>query len=185
MRVLLVVILIILLILLTRLSIILTYDDSGAGVVLRVYFVKIKIYPRTKKKGQRKKDKEKGEENEQRGGRVDKFKDMFEVIKRALSKIRKRLLINELTVRYTVSCDDAAKAAIYYGSACLAAGSLLQALNSSLKIKKQDIKIGVDFSGSGSEIFARGIISLAIWEIIYIAGSLLMDKNFKEMVLTR
>lgn len=193
MKVLLVVILIILLILLTRLSAILTYGDSGASVLLRVYFVRITIYPRTKEKKQKKEKKEKdtgktaGEKEDkrvERGGSIDKFKDMFGIIKRVLSIIRKRLLINDLTVRYTVSCDDAAKAAVYYGSACLAVQSLLRAFNSSLKIKKQDIKINVDFTGSGSKIFARGIISMAIWEIIYIAGSLLMDKSFKETVFT-
>lgn len=192
MTVLLVVVLIILLILVTRLSLILKYDDSGASAVLRVYFVKITLYPKGKlkekpKEKRKEKKKKKGEEDEkkeekERGGGFENFKEIFEIIQQILSVVRRRLLIKSLTLRYTVSCDDAAKAAIRYGSACVLMSSLIPALEGNFKIKRRDIKIGVDFTGSGSKIFARGVISLAIWEIIYIAVALFTNKSIKKLV---
>lgn len=182
MKVLLTILVIMAVIVLLRVSVILSYDQSGAGMVLRVAFLRFSIYPskggKKEKKPKKKKKKaiepEADEQEQKKGGDTKQFKEWFGVATSALSKLRRRLRVNELTIRYTVACDDAAKAAISYGRACAAMASALPVLNNLVRIKKQDIKIDVDFTEIKSRIYAKGIISLAIWEIIYIAVSLII-----------
>lgn len=186
MKVLLVIVLIIVFVLLTRVSFVLSYGHSGASVVLRVYFLKVRIYPG--KGGQKKekdKSKKKPEEREEavddrQGGKLDKFKEIFGIVKAVILKLSKNLVIKKLTIWYTVSNDDAAKAAMYYGSASTAVNSLISVLGGYFKIKERDIRIGVDFSGSGSKIYAEGVISVAIWEIIYIAVPILVEMTSEK-----
>ena len=181
-KILFIILIIIAVIALLRISVILSYDRSGAGVGLRVAFFRFGVYPSRgrKKKKKPKKEKKKSDEphepesEQEKGGDTKQFKQWFDLVTDTLSKLRRHLRVNELTIRYTVACDDAAKAANLYGRACAAMSTLLPGLNNIVRVKKQDVKIDIDFTEVKSTIFARGIISLAIWEIIYIATSLII-----------
>lgn len=184
MRVLLIILIIVIGISLLRLGVSLKYSDSGFTAVLTVAFLHFTLYPakgspRKKRKKKGKPDKKKDELEEQKpegqkGGGTEQFKQWFRIGMDVLRKLRRRLRVNMLQVRHVVAGEDAAKTAIAYGNTCAAVAAILPGLNNLLSIRRQDIKIDVDFTGRASKIYVNVIISLAVWEIIYIAGSLMI-----------
>lgn len=161
------------LILLLRLGVTAEYGEAGLLAYARIAFVRIKLYPRPpekEKKAKKKKEKKKKEkEEEEKGGQVQKFKAWLEIAGKLLSNVKRRLKIKRLTIHYTAASDDAARAALIYGSANMAVASLLPLIENSFRIEERDIRIDVDFRQKEHSIYAKGIISISVWEILYIA----------------
>lgn len=87
----------------------------------------------------------------------------------ALGRLRRKLSIDLLTIHYTVASDDPYSAAMTYGYASAAVGALMPVIENIFKVKKSDVGVAVTFDGNDAEIFIDAQLTIAIWEIIYIA----------------
>ena len=187
MIVLFVIIAILVIIALLRLGADIRYDESGLYVSVFAGPVRITVLPRKiketdgkKKQKKKKKDKKDGSgevEGDKKGGAARKLLDIISAVSEPLKRLRKRLLVNELTLRYCAAGgQDPAKAAMSYGYTNAAAGTLLGILEKLFRIKKRSVSTSVDFTADEPLVFAKLKLSLTVWEIIYIATGLDIKK---------
>ena len=172
---------------LLRLGADIRYDESGLYVSVFAGPVRITVLPRKikgtdgkKKQKKKKKDKKDGSgevEGDKKGGAARKLLDIISAVSEPLKRLRKRLLVNELTLRYCAAGgQDPAKAAMSYGYTNAAAGTLLGILEKLFRIKKRSVSTSVDFTADEPLVFAKLKLSLTVWEIIYIAAGLDIKK---------
>jgi len=166
-------------ILLLRVGVYARYGEGDLLAYARIGFVKIRVYPRPEKPQKKKKEKRKKEKkapadeaeaDEKKGGKVSNLKEWISIISNALSNVKKRLRVKRLIIYYTVAAEDAASAAMMYGGANAVVGALLPVIENNFNVKRRDIRIGVDFEEKEPKIYVEGVVSIAIWEVIYIAA---------------
>jgi len=186
----LIVLCVLILIALLRLGVSVRYDEDGLFVSAFVGPVRIQIFPRSKTEKKKKKDKkekkpskaEKEPEEKKKGGGVKKLVDIISAVSEPLRRLRRRLLVNELTLRYEAAGDDPAKTAMSYGYANAAASVIIPALERVFRIKNRSVSTRIDFEAEKPAVFAKLRLSLAVWELVYIAAGLDI-KKLKKILL--
>ena len=165
---------------LLRVGVTAEYSDIGATVTGRVGFLKLKLYPAAKKKRtkktkserkERKAEKKKKDEQESGGkkpGSALDFKLIFGEVTKVLGKIKRRLLIKDLTVFYVQAGGDPFKMATTHGLALSALGLTQAALESFFRIKRYHFRTAVDFTAEDARIYVKATLSIAVWELISI-----------------
>lgn len=103
------------------------------------------------------------------GGTVELAVTALRALGDTLTRLRRKLTVDFLTLRYTSACADPADAAINYGRAVAAINGLAPFVSKFLRIKKRDYQVLVSFNGGGDRILAEAQITIRIWEIIYVA----------------
>lgn len=124
------------------------------------------------KKEKGKKEKEKKEKEKKPGG-LQSFLEILSVVKTALSRFRRRLLIKRLTLYVTAANDDPFKTAMMFGGANAAFGAIIPVLDKLFRIKRRDLQAFVDFTDPKPRVYLEAAFSLALWETVYIAVALL------------
>ncbi|MCL2392199.1 MAG: DUF2953 domain-containing protein [Oscillospiraceae bacterium] len=173
-----------LLIALLRFGVFLEYGSEGVIVKLLVGPLVLKVFPskekpdekerkaRKKAKKELKKEKDKDKQKKQLPGGLQTFLDMIPPLINMLSRIKRRLLINNLTVHFVVAGTDASKTAMTYGVVNAALGSLASFLDNNFRVKHRDFHVDVDFLSEQQTVYARASFSLAVWESLYIVFAL-------------
>jgi len=98
---------------------------------------------------------------------------MLPAAKKALNRLRRRLLIKRLTVWYISAGTDPFNTAMMFGRVNTAYGIILPVLDKNFRIRRRDIRTTVDFDLDEPGVYLKAIISLAVWEAVYIVWSLL------------
>lgn len=187
----LIVLAVLILIALLRLGVSVRYDEDGLFVSAFAGPVRIQVFPRSekpkKKKKGKKKDKkpskaEKEPDEKMKGGGVNKFIDIISAVSEPLRRLRRRLLVNEFTLRYEAAGDDPAKTAMSFGYANAAASVIVPALERIFRIKNRSVSTRIDFEAEKPAVFAKLKLSLAVWELVYIAAGLDI-KKLKKILL--
>lgn len=175
------------LICLLRLKLVAVYDAEG--IYLCAYFgpFKMRILPSAKsKKENRKEKKEKVRENVIKTGRLEALRDQLPSLKQALSRLKRKLLINELTIYYMAAGTDPAATALYFGAASAGYGMILPLLENNFNIKKRDLRATVNFEVGEPYIYVKAVVSLAVWEAVYVAFGVLknmvMNANMRAKI---
>jgi hypothetical protein len=109
-----------LLILICFLRVKLTAVYGEDGFVLDAYFgpIRKRILPSDKtKKDDRKGKKEKAREGVIKTGRLEGLRDQLPSLRQALARLKRKLLIKELTIYYMAAGTDPAATALYFGAA--------------------------------------------------------------------
>ena len=99
--------------------------------------------------------------------------DILKAVKKAISRLKRRLLIKQLVLYCTLAGDDPVKVVNQYGIANALLGAIAPKLECNNMIKHHDIRTGIDFATFTPRIYAKFNISIALWEIIYVAIALL------------
>jgi len=118
------------------------------------------------KKGARRKAG-KGTE-EEKPGALETVLEQLPAIKATLGRLRRRLLIKRLVIYYTAAGDDPSKAAVAFGTANVAIGVIVPALESCFRIRRRDFRVVADFTAMKQGIYINAAISLAVWEAVYV-----------------
>jgi len=127
-----------------------------------------------KKAGAEQKEKDKEKETKQNGpGGLAELEQMLPMIKKALGRFRRRFLIKRLTVIFTAAGNDASVTAKIYGSANVAVGMLDPILANTFRIRRRDFRAYVDFIAQKPTVYIKAVVSLALWEVVYIMLALL------------
>ena len=159
--------------LVTPLGIRFAYDQSGAGVWLRVGFINTKLYPVEKKRNKKKKKQvksnadnfEKVKESKE-GGSVLRFLPLLEDLLEFLSAFRKKLCVNYLYVDLNLGGGDPADLAVNYGKTWAMIGNLMPRLEQFLFIKKRDIRVNCDFTAGSTEIYVDSLLTVTVGRLL-------------------
>jgi len=121
---------------------------------------------------QKEKDKDKETKQKKPGGLAE-LEQAIPMIKKSLGRFRRRFLIKRLTVIFTAAGNDASVTAAMYGYSNAAIGMLDPILANAFRIKRRDFRAYVDFVAQKSTVYIKAVVSLALWEAVYIVLALL------------
>jgi len=167
---------VILIITLLRFGVIVEYSDIGFKLWAKVGFLKFELLKDGKeKKPKKKKEKPKKEQNlkEMLPGSLNEFMSMLRTVLNALSRLKRRLLIKQLTLYYTSAGEDPSATALKFGAANAAFGVIIPKIKNNFRIKRLDLRTWFDFCSAEQKIYAKIIISIAVWEVFYVLFALL------------
>jgi hypothetical protein len=172
-----VIIAVLLLICFVRLGAVVEYGEEGITAVASVGPLRIRLLPRgvKRKTEKKKKGKEQAAGAAVKAGRLESLKNQLPSLNRALARLKRRLLINELTIHYMAAVTDPAQTALYFGGASAGYGIILPLLENNFRIKKRDLRAAVNFEATEPYIFIRAKLTLAVWEAIYVGFGLVKN----------
>jgi len=148
------------------------YGESGVSLYAHIGPVRLRILPAKEKR--EKKAKKKPKEKEKKPGTLADFRSLLPDILKALGRFRRRLLIKKLVLYYEAAGDDPASTAINFGRLSAGLGALFPLLDYYFRIRRRDIRTTVNFAKDEPYIYVSATLSLAVWEIVYIAAGLLL-----------
>ena len=148
------------------------YINSEVSVKIKAAFVNIPVVPKKEKAPELNKKKKKSDSTENKTKKKFDFDFVLAIIKmglRALERFRKKLSIDHLMLHYTSGGDDPYSVAMQVGYVSAAMSALLPPADHILKIRSRDIEVSADFQSENTRIDARLVMTIQIWEILYIA----------------
>jgi len=173
-----IVIVILILISLIRFGVTAEYGADGLIVTAEAGPFSIRAFPReakpekADKKALRKARKEKKAKKkpvQKKPGKLRAFLDMIPALKKALSRLRRRLRVKKLTIYYVAAGDDAAVTALSFGAANAVLEMISPALEDRFRVKRRDFRTYADFQAAEQSIYIEASLSIAVWEAVYIA----------------
>ena len=183
---------ILVIIILLRFGVIVEFDENGFNVRARAGLLTIRIIPqrklspegakkkaakkakrKAKKKEKRLKQKAKKATDAARPGLWEVFLSTLSAARETFRRIKRRLLIKELTIHYTSGGKDPSMAAMSFGAANAAIGSIVPVLERSFRIRRRDLRASIDFDSDKQMVYFKAVISLAVWEAVYISFAML------------
>lgn len=188
-------VLLILLLFLLRLRLTGEYGEGGACLTVALGSIPVfrlprpeaaKQAPKEKRTKDKKKKKKKEEDKEKpKGGSEPGFRKELEIIGRSLGKLKRRLVIDELTLWYLSAGDDPAATALAYGAANAAAAALARAVESLFRVKERDIRAAVSFTETKPRVYARLQLSVSLGILIWILGKAALERAWAKLTRTR
>ena len=161
------------------------YGAGGLRVAVCIGFLKFRAYPK-KAKRKRKVDKkalaarkakkakkEKKEPEEKKPGFAGGFQEIIQTAKKIFGRLRRKLLIKRLVIYYTAAGADPVNTALAFGGSNAAIGMIMPVLENSFKIRRRDIRASADFDLKEPVIYANALVSIAVWEAIYIVFAII------------
>lgn len=162
-----------------RIGVVAMYSEDGFILDAYIGPVTLKIFPSDKAKKKDKKSKktkkEKTPEDAVKPGRLESLRSQLPSIKIALSRLKRKLLINELIIYFMAAGTDPAATALHFGAASAGYGMILPILENNFNIKKRDLRASINFEVSEPYIYIKARLSLAVWEVIYVTFGLLIN----------
>lgn len=148
---------------LMKVGVIFEYSQEKTDARIRIGPAVIKLRSDKKKTGRKKPDGKKAREKQEKKAGAGNFKENLSIILEIRDKIKRRLVIDELTLWYQSCGEDPADAAMAYGAACAGAGTLLSLISRAFIVKKQDVRISADLEGEKSRLYFKAAISLPLY----------------------
>jgi hypothetical protein len=177
-------ILLLILLLFLRVGATVIFNDGGMSVFARVGPVVFKVFPSEKEKKPKKKPKKPSDKvskyikslimgDDETPGKFKQFLELLAKVKKTLGRLRRKLLIKNLTLHYVAADKDPVKAALSYGNANAIYGVVRPLLESIFNIKKIDFSASADFEADEPMIYAKATITIAIWQVLYVVSAIL------------
>ena len=160
---------------LLRFGFIVEYSEVGFEMWVKAGFLRLRLKDKDEKKKPKKKKPKKKKEKKpgKKGpGSLSEFFNMLRAVKKALDRLRRKLLIKQLTLHYTSASDDPSKTALQFGAANAVFGAIIPVLERYFKIGRRDLRTAADFTAKENGIYAKIVVSIAVWEVIYILSAL-------------
>ncbi len=142
--------------------------DGSLSVYLTFFHAPLRIYP-GKKKGEKPKKNGKKEPTEQKkksGGDLSQLNEYLRLITRLLGKLRRKLLIRELTLHAIFGGSDPA---LNYGRAWAAIGTVMPVLEQLFRIRKHDVGAYCSEEESAIRIYVRAHTTITVAYLLSIA----------------
>lgn len=159
-----------------RIGVTAEYNEHGPTILAHVGPFFLKVYPKRKKIIKHKSKEIKDQlVKEKKGGTVEQLKELMPLICESLSRLKRKLSVNHLTIYYLSAGSDPAKTALNFGLASAGLGFLTAVLENNLNIKKRDVRTNLSFTDVKSSVYIQLKMSLAIWEIVYIGWGIIIQ----------
>ena len=178
---------------LTRLRLTGVYGEEGASLTVGLGRLPLLRIPRQEgkpegpeKSGQKKKKKKKEEKKENTaGGPEPGFRRDLQIIGRLLGKLKRRLMIDELTLWYLSAGDDPAATALVFGAANAAAAALAKAVESLFRVKKRDIRAAVSFTEEKPKVYAKLCLSVSLGVLLWLLGKAYLTRQWARLTAAK
>ena len=158
------------------------YDEEGPRVSVIAGPLRILVFPLKKKekkekpkKKENKKEKKdkkatkkitpKPKEKKKKGGSIDDFLPVVDVVLDFVAAFGRRLRINHLYLKLILAGGDPSDLALNYGRGWAALGNLLPLLERAFVIKKRDLEVECDFLADKTAVIARLDLTITIGRI--------------------
>lgn len=179
MKILLIILLLLLLLSLVPLGVRVRYDQEGFFAFVKVWFVRLQLYPakeKRKKDKPPKKPKEKPAQAEERpkGGALDLVRAALPLVKPALVGVKKRLTIQDLELHVAWAAANPADAAMGYGSANAVLGMLWAVIQDNFKVKRSRLGCSVDFDVPSPTVYLNAALTMRLGQIVTLGVPLLV-----------
>lgn len=168
------------------------YEESGLTVKVILGPVKLTLYPRPKKEPKKPKKEEpspKTEKNQDnlpkpsqppkpaktkgegkpKGGSLTDFLPLVKLALDLLGDFRRKLRIDNLYLRLILAGGDPCDLAVNYGRTWAAVGNLIPQLERLFVIKKRDVEVECDFTGSEIKVIARVDMTITLGRLLALA----------------
>jgi len=185
------------LIALLRFGVIVEYSEVGFELWVKAAFLKFKtvgedVENRKKIKEIRKKVRKKIKKNIKRDntylkglipGSMDEFMTTLKSVSELLGRFKRRLLIKQLTLYYTSAGENPANTALQFGAANAVFEGIMPQIKKNFRVRRLDMRAGFDFTSQEQKIYAKAILSIAVWEVLYAVFALfpIIVSIFKNM----
>ncbi len=103
------------------------------------------------------------------GGGLKEFLPLIRLALDLLQALRRKLRVNELMLHLSLAGDDPCDLALLYGRTWAAVGNLMPQLERFLVIRKRDIQVQCDFTGSKSTVQAAIHITMTLGRMLWLA----------------
>jgi len=103
---------------------------------------------------------------EEKGGSFLDFLPLVKLVFEFLGDFRRKLRLNNLELKLIMAGGDPANLAINYGRAWAAVGNLMPQLERLFVIKKRDIEVECDFTGTETLVIARLDLTITLGRIL-------------------
>ena len=126
-------------------------DKQDTKVSLKIFFVRIKLYPigKTKEKSYKPEKAQKTSEEPEPSEQEDDFSSKhMDLILNIIYDLKEKLYIDKLYLNIIFASDDAAKTGIMLGTAFSICGMITPILRKSFHLKKQSIVLDADFNSN-------------------------------------
>lgn len=186
MKVLLIVLAVLAALLLLPFGAVVRYDQAGFFAWVKVLFLRLQVFPPKEKKEKKPKEKKaapsgQGAPQEEtppapkkKGGTLALVRAALPLIKPALVGLKKRLCINDLELSVAWAAQNPADAAIGYGYANAALGTLWAVIDESFKVKKSRLGCQVDFDSQSPTVYLNATLTLNLWKALTLVLPLLV-----------
>jgi len=152
------------------------YGADGVSLAAKVGLFRLQLLPQKPEKKKKKpvkkqqpaakpaeKQPAEKKKNPLLSGGLDGLMQLLGLALDTLGELRRKLRVNELTLRVTVpGGGDPAKAAMSYGRAWAAIGALTPAMERLFVIKKRDIRPALDYTISNTQVDAHLVTTITI-----------------------
>ena len=153
------------------------YDLDGLLLKLIAGPVKLTLIPGKKKEKPQEEEKKPAKTQvtksaapkEKKGGSITDFLPLVQLALDLLGDFRRKLRVRRLELLLVMAGDDPCDLAVNYGRAWAAVGNLMPQLERFFVIKKRDVEVECDFTGSQTLIIARLQITITIGRIVSMA----------------
>ena len=170
------------------------YDSEGPLVRVIAGPLKIKVYPRPKKKTKKKEKKINSKQDSQRAEEASfpkppqapakpakpkektggSWKDFIPFVKLGLNFLgdfRRKLRLNDLELKLVLASSDPCDLAVNYGKTWAAVGNLMPTLERWFVIKKRNVEVACDFTASETLVTARLDLSITLGRLLSLAAA--------------
>ena len=175
------------------------YDADGASVMLLIGPLKWKLYPGKKKSKKQSnetvkkphKQPQKAPKAENKKGKGGSLRDFELIIREVLSfllNFRRKLLVTHLELKVILAGGNPTDLAIQYGKSRAALGNLMPQLERFFKIKKRNLEVECDFTGSENLIRGRLDLVMTFGRMVGLAvvhGSKILREYLKLLKLRK
>ena len=162
---------------LLRFGSIVEYSDVGLNVWVTVGPFKFSVVSATKEKKVKKEKrakKKKPKKDEEKNSRAKPpLKAVVRAVVKVLSRLKRRLLIKHFVFNCTLSGDDPLSVIRQYGILNAVFGIITPWLEQNRRVRHHDLRVSCDFSEFSTRMYAKFAVSIAVWEVFYIAFALL------------
>lgn len=179
------------------LGVLVRYDSRGPLVRVIAGFVRFTVIPvpkRTKKPKKEKSPKAEAppkpalqpaqKEAEKKGGSLRDFLPLVNVLLDFMSSFRKKLRVNNLTLKLILAGDDPCDLALNYGRAWAALGNLMPMLDKIFVVGKRDCEIECDFTATQTLVVAQMELTIRFCRLISL-GLVYGFRLLKELLILK
>ncbi|MCL2342681.1 MAG: hypothetical protein FWC62_02125 [Firmicutes bacterium] len=129
---------------------------------------KKKEKPKKKKKPKEKKPKKEEQKKKKKPPDIKLILGLVKLGFRALNRFRRKLSVDFFALHFTAAAADPYAAAMLYGRLSAAFETVLRLVGSAFRVTERDVALDVDFEAESPKIYARLILTIQIWQILYI-----------------
>lgn len=122
-------------------------------------------------------------EERKKGGTLELIRAALPLVKPALVGLKKRLTIDDLELHVTWGSQNPADAAMGYGYANAALGTLWAVVDENFKVKKSRLGCDVDFDQTRPTVYASAALSINLWKTLTLVLPLLIRfyRNYSRL----